>query len=106
MVLNGSEWFVEQIRAADAWPLCGLSRCRGHRHAAVLRLAFPPVSQSADSTGYLFDEIPDVANGPPPFRQNVRRQWEVVNLSVPEMKIAANPAGFQALRHELGVREQ
>ena len=61
---------------------------------------------NVDPGGDLFDEIPDVLNGPPPFRQDIGRQREVVNLSVPEVQIAANAAGFQAFRHELGVRKQ
>ena len=82
-----------------------LSRCRGDAHAAGQQ---PPWSaaQTVDRGGDLFNEIADVLNGPPPLRQDIGRQREVVNLSVPEVQIAANAAGFQAFRHELGVRKQ
>jgi hypothetical protein len=62
--------------------------------------------QTGDSAGDLFDEIPDVSNRPPPFRQDIGHQREVVNLPIPQVKITPNSAGFQALRHEFGVREQ
>ena len=60
-----------------------LTRCRGDARATVPAAEFPAVRHTARRPGDLPDEIPEISNGPPSFRQYVGRQREVVNLAVP-----------------------
>lgn len=109
--MTRGRWGRRRARIVDA-AAQHVSQCAttyhpgGRRHPARPRRASAAVGQRVLPGGDLFDEITDVANGASPFGQNVGSQREIVDLSVPQMQIAADSRGVQPFRHQLGAGQQ